>query len=87
MECHEEAVSSQATQLTATVVGVAMSTLAGEQNPGSVPTVSHNGVGLATMQFSLSRWKAEEMRQKQRKLTSSRTQLTQTRLCDTRRED
>ena len=53
MECHEEAVSSQATQLTATVVGVAMSTLAGEHNPRSV----------TTMQVSRARWKAEKMRQ------------------------
>ena len=35
MECHEEALSSQATQLTATVVEVAMSTLADEHNPRS----------------------------------------------------
>ena len=34
MECHEEAVSSQAIQLTATLVGVAMSAFEGEHNPG-----------------------------------------------------
>ena len=42
MESREEAVLSRATQLTATLVGVAMSAFAGAHNPGSVPTLSHS---------------------------------------------
>ena len=75
MECHEEAVSSQATQLTATVVGVAMCTLAGEHKP-------RNCADDADQPFQV-----EGREDAAKQLTSSRTHLTQTRLCDTRREE
>ena len=82
MECHEDAVPSHATQLTATLVGVAMSTLAGEHNPGSVPTLSHSHAhDDAGQPFQVE---GREDAAKQIQLISSRTQLAHTRLCDMR---